>query len=171
MTSSNFTIRTAHHTEAERIATIHTESWQLHYRGVLSDHYLDKIAPKERLALWQKRLAEADEKQQIFVVEKAGEVCGFACNYLDKDSKWGTLLDNLHVLKKWQGNGLGKQLLQQSINWSKELRPNASLYLWVYTQNTAALNFYLHNGGKNVEETTVTNPDGGKATIYRIVWQ
>jgi len=168
---SNFTIRSTHPNEAERIATIHTESWQLHYRGILSDHYLDQIAPIERLELWQKRFDQADEKQQIFVVEKAGEICGFACNYLDKDAQWGTLLDNLHVLKKWQGNGLGKLLLQQSIKWSKELRPDASLYLWVYTENMTATNFYLHNGGKNIEETMVDNADGSKAAVYRIVWE
>lgn len=160
-----------HPNEAERIAAIHTESWQLHYRGIFSDHYLDKVAPRERLEFWQKHFEQADEQQQIFVVEKAEEICGFACNHLDKDKKWGTLLDNLHVLKRWQGNGLGKLLLQQSIAWSKRLRPDSSLYLWVYTENIAALNFYLHNGGKNVEEIIVENPDGSKGAVYRIVWE
>ncbi|MEM6699765.1 MAG: GNAT family N-acetyltransferase [Bacteroidota bacterium] len=171
MNTSNFIIRTVNQNEVEHIAAIHTESWQLHYRGILSDRYLDEIAPKERLELWQKRFQQTNENQRIFVVEKAGEICGFACNYLDKDTKWGTLLDNLHVLKKWQGYGLGKRLLQQSITWSKHLRPEASLYLWVYTQNTDAINFYLHNGGKNVEETIVDNPDGSQAAVYRIVWK
>ncbi|MEL6720400.1 MAG: GNAT family N-acetyltransferase, partial [Bacteroidota bacterium] len=145
--------------------------WQLHYRNVLSDHYLDHIAPKERLELWKKRFEQANEQQQIFVVEKEGELCGFACNYLDKDPKWGTLLDNLHVLKKWQGNGLGKLLLKTSIAWSKKVRPNAPLYLWVYTSNLPAINFYLHNGGKNVEEAVFDNPDGGEGSVYRMVWK
>lgn len=170
MSNSNFIIRSAYPNESAQIAAIHTESWQLHYRGILSDHYLDQIAPTERFQLWEKRFEQAEETQQIFVVEKVRELCGFACNYLDKDVQYGTLLDNLHVLKKWQGNGFGKLLLQRSIAWSKALSPESLLYLWVYQDNLDAINFYLHNGGKKVEETTVTNPDGSIAVAYRIVW-
>jgi len=169
--TSNFILRFAHLEEAERIAAIHTASWQWHYRGILSDHYLDHVAPKERLDLWQKRFDQSNEKQGIFVVEQEGEICGFACSYLDKDAQWGTLLDNLHVLKKWQGNGLGKLLLKKSIDWSKSQRPNDSIYLWVYKENIAATAFYLHNRGQKIEETVVDNPDGGNAIVYRILWK
>jgi len=39
--------------DAERVAEIHVQAWQVAYRGILPDEILDAIKLEERVALWR----------------------------------------------------------------------------------------------------------------------
>ena len=57
------------------------------------------------------------------------ETVGFACTFLNHDSQYGALVDNLHVLKKYQGLGLGRKLMSLSAEWVRMHDPTSDIYL------------------------------------------
>jgi GNAT superfamily N-acetyltransferase len=162
--------RTAYSNEADKIAQLHTQSWQKAYRQILSDDYLDNHLAADRLAVWRARFANPPTNQQVFVAEEAGILIGFVCLYKNDDPKWGSLIDNLHVLSAYQGKGVGNRLMDLAAEWVKTHSAVPHYYLWVYAANTAARLFYEKIGGQNVESEEHDNPDGSRALIMRYVW-
>jgi hypothetical protein len=53
-------IRPACLADALRIATIHVEAWQVAYRGIVPDEFLDALSVEERRVGWQ-RILETGE--------------------------------------------------------------------------------------------------------------
>ncbi|MDO1446536.1 GNAT family N-acetyltransferase [Rhodocytophaga aerolata] len=157
--------------DAENIAALHALSWQLHYRGILLDEFLDNHVQQNRLELWQSRLEQPKETQHVVLAEAEGKAIGFVCVYAHADPVWGALVDNLHVLFPQKGQGIGTQLIQQAAKWVYSTYGDSGLYLWVYTQNTQARGFYEKIGGVNQEEIIEECPGGGKAPICRYVWK
>lgn len=164
------TYRVATKADQDAIAQIHAKSWQENYRGSFPDEYLDNEVLADRMAVWSKRFSNASHKQYILVAEENNELCGFVCLYLHDDSKWGSLLDNLHVVSSHKGRGIGKALTLQVIDWARQQVPKAGVYLWVLTDNAHAIQFYERLGGKNVEQSFHEMPGGGTTAVYRYVW-
>ena len=153
------------------IAQIHAKSWQRHYRGILSDQYLDTEVLNDRLSVWQKRFGQLNPKQHIIIAETNRDTCGFACTYLDHDLEWGALLDNLHVLSEFQGKGIGKALIKQSAEWVTKQNPDSTFYLWVWEQNEAAKGFYQKLKAECHSPIPHEAPGGGIANVVRCVWR
>lgn len=164
------TYREATLIDAEAIAQLHSLSWQQNYRGIWRDDFLDGPVLDNRRQVWFERLSKPAPNQQVFVAEEKGLIYGFACVYADDDPVWGTLLDNLHVLRSQKGKGIGTQLLQSAARWAYTRNPDAGLYLWVLTQNTSAQLFYQKLGAVNQEVMLHENPGGGISDAYRYVW-
>ena len=164
------TYREATPEEAGTIAQLHARSWQQHYQGILRDAYLSVEVHEDRLAVWHERFRHPKETQHIIVATSQGDLCGFACTYVRHDPQWGALLDNLHVVPSWQGQGVGRTLMQASARWVKQQNATEGIYLWVFEENTAARAFYERLGGVNQEKATVDNPGGGQASVFRYVW-
>ncbi|MGB3588058.1 MAG: GNAT family N-acetyltransferase [Tunicatimonas sp.] len=164
------TYRIAYPDEAETIARLHTISWQKHYQGILRDAYLKQNIAADRLQVWQKRFRNSQDSQYILVAVDNNEVCGFACTYAEDDTRYGALLDNLHVLPHRQGQGIGRRLTQLSAQWVHQRDATSGLYLWVFEENTEARTFYQRVGGTVAEKATVENPGGGMASVLRIIW-
>jgi GNAT superfamily N-acetyltransferase len=157
--------------DAENIAMLHAASWQQHYRGILLDEFLDHQVQQNRLELWQSRFQQPKDTQYVVVAEEHQTLYGFACVFANADPVWGTLLDNLHVRSPRKGEGIGKKLIQSVAERAYTHRQQTSLYLWVYTRNTAARGFYERIGGVNQEEVIEECPGGGRAAICRYVWK
>lgn len=162
--------RTALITDFEAIATLHTQSWQQHYQGMLRDDYLRNEVAADRLATWTKRLQDPPENQWIILAEEKAQLCGFACVYLKEHERWGAYLDNLHVSKQWQGRGIGKLLMQKVAARVLAEVPNSGMYLWVLAQNDGSIRFYEKIGGTNYEQVIDDLPGGGQGPILRFVW-
>ena len=47
----------------KKIAKLHVKSWQQHYRGDFSDHFLDVEATSEREEVWKDRLTNPSPNQ------------------------------------------------------------------------------------------------------------
>jgi GNAT superfamily N-acetyltransferase len=157
--------------DVANIAGLHALSWQLHYRGILRDEFLDSQVQQNRLELWQSRFQQPEETQYVVVAEDGNKLCGFACLFARADPVWGALVDNLHVLAPQKGQGIGSGLMQRAAAWAYTNYRHTGLYLWVYTGNTRARGFYEKIGGVNVEEVLEECPGGGKALICRYVWK
>ena len=162
--------RNATPADAVAIAQLHASSWKENYRGLISEDYLENEVEGERIAVWQKRFETMPDNRQVLLAEVEGELVGFVCSFLKDDSKWGTLLDNLHIVKAWQGKGLGRQLMQKAAEWSFQKAPTSSLFLWVLEGNDKAIAFYKKIGGKEVEREKKDLPGLGKILAYRYVW-
>ena len=156
--------------EAEAIAQLHAKSWQVAYRGILTDAFLDNEVLDNRLKIWKERFQNPAKNEFIYVAVEKQDLKGFVCVYGNDDPKWGTLVDNLHVLPELKGRGVGKRLMQEAAKWVTKKYPNSGLYLWVYEENHAARRFYEALGGENVESHIYENPDGGSANIFRYTW-
>ncbi len=165
------TYRLACADEADAIAHLHAQSWQKHYQGILSDEYLAAQVLTDRLKIWRDRFSNPKPEQYIVAAEDAGELCGFACTYADHDPQYGALLDNLHVLAKWQGRGIGAELLRASSRWLETAYPGSLLYLWVFCENWKARAFYEQMGAEYADQLMMTHPGGTEAEIIRCVWR
>ncbi|GAB3953003.1 GNAT family N-acetyltransferase [Spirosoma harenae] len=164
------TYRSATSADAEPIAQLHSLSWQQNYRGIWSDDFLNGPVSENRRTVWQQRLQQPTPDQYVVVAESDNKLCGFVCAYSDEHPVWGTLLDNLHVHKNQQGQGIGGELVRSAARWSFDQFPKMGLYLWVLVDNTRAQKVYDALGGVNHELVSMPNPDGSFSDCYRYVW-
>jgi len=163
-----YSLATARHQEA--IARLHAYSWQIHYRGIFTDKYLDHDVVNERMNVWKRRFENPSKDQFIVLANDQDLLCGFGCAFLNHDPDYGTLIDNLHVHPDWQGKGIGRQLMEHCVDKVSQLDGDFKMYLWVLKENHKARRFYELMGGATVESTIENNPGGGQAEILRIFW-
>ncbi|MGF1728368.1 N-acetyltransferase family protein [Photobacterium kasasachensis] len=153
------------------IATLHAKSWQDIYRGLLSENYLNHDIFQNRLNIWQQRFAAPEPRQRILVARERTNLCGFICIYLDNHPEWGTLVENLHIDKAYQGLGLGKQLLQSAAKLSHQQTADKGMYLEVLAGNQAAQTFYQKLGAFNARAQQWQAPDGSIVEEFVYRWQ
>ena len=162
--------REAVQSDWENIALLHAKSWQENYRGSMSDDYLDNVVIEERKAVWEKRFAKPNEKQLIILAEENRSLIGLSCIFLESDPKYGALLDNLHVRSDYKRKGIGKILLKKSAKLLMAKSDESSLYLWVLTKNSGAIDFYEKVGGTRHDTKAWKTPDNRSNDTYRYVW-
>ena len=143
-------LRVAEYKDYERIARLHADSWKCDYRGVLSDAYLDDEASDDKRLIWQTRLTNPPFNQHIVLAEEGGLLLGFICVFGNHDFERGSFIEALHVDNSYRRRGIGKQLLLAAAEWHQQYFQSNGLYLEVVSQNTLAIEFYLHIGGQEL---------------------
>ncbi|GAA2637736.1 GNAT family N-acetyltransferase [Dactylosporangium fulvum] len=156
--------RAADARDAEQIAALHADSWRRFYRGAYADAFLDGDVEADRRAVWLARLA-APAGTGTVVAEHGDRLVGFVHVVFDNDARWGSLVDNLHVIDDQRRTGLGTQLLARAARAVTERAAGAAMYLWVLEQNTAAQGFYRASGATCVETATVAPPGADPARL------
>lgn len=156
--------------DAEAIAALHALSWQRHYRGIYPDSYLDSEVIEERRSVWKKRLEHPNANQFVIKALDQGTLIGFACTFINADDPHGALVDNLHVLREYQGKGLGKKLLGICAGWVLEQRPDIPIYLYVLKENRAASEFYRYLGARMSPILHYKGPTGQDDEVIRCSW-
>ena len=163
-------IRAAQAPDADTIAALHATSWRRHYRGALSDAYLDGPVEAERLAVWRQRFERPANGQVVLVAERDGALLGFVCFFLDHDIHYGSLIDNLHVVREAHGQGVGRLLMRHAGQTMADASPGSPAYLYVLQQNRAAQQFYDRLGGTVAESRRLVEPDRSEVAVFRYVW-
>jgi GNAT superfamily N-acetyltransferase len=169
-------LRVADPDDAETVASLHADSWRRHYRGAYSDSFLDGDVVANRRSVWSSRLATPANDSMTVVAECDTGPAGFVHVVFDDDDRWGSLIDNLHVVHGRQRTGIGAALLTWSAEAVAERATGKPMYLWVLEQNTAAQQFYRAFGGTCAEKATVSPPGGvparlnGSPNKLRITW-
>ncbi len=156
--------------DADAIAQLHTLSWQLHYTGIYPDDYLQNKVGPERLKTWRTRFNNPNDRQWVIKAMDEDSIIGFSCIYLDDDPLYGALVDNLHVLKEYQGNGIGRHLLQLSAQLVLENRPGSKIYLLVLNKNFPAKAFYAKLGARMSDIFLHPNLAGYDDEVIRCEW-
>jgi GNAT superfamily N-acetyltransferase len=175
--------------DAETVAMLHADSWRRFYRGAYADSFLYGDLVADRRAVWSGRLAATPAEpatvgahladpagsRTLLAEDDAGPV-GFVHVIFDADQRWGSLVDNLHVIHSRRRGGIGTTLLTRAAAAAAECATNPSLYLWVLEQNIDAQRFYASLGGTPVETADVPAPGGvpgrlnGSPQGLRIFW-
>jgi GNAT superfamily N-acetyltransferase len=152
------------------VASVHAASWRAAYRGMLREDFLNGDLDANRAELWKKRLTPLPQEHFGFLAIEAQRPIGFSFAFGAHDARWGTLVDNLHVLPEFKGRGLGRRLLTHLCEQAHAAHPDIGLYLWVYEQNSAARAFYDRLGGECAERAVIEAPGGGEVAEWRYVW-
>ncbi len=164
-------LRNAFSEDYTGISKLHADSWQISYRGILSDDFLDNRVHQTLEATWLNRLKSPAENQHTIIAIKDNVMAGFACIFFNDDEVYGSLMDNLHVSLGSQNQGIGKMLVKNCAETICNNTDNHKMYLWVYEANEKARNVYSRLGGTTNETIEKPNMDGTTAFVCRYIWE
>lgn len=170
MADNGVTLRQAVSADAPLIARLHATSWRSAYAAILDTAWLAGELDTDRQAVWSARLAAPSPVLHLLIAERDGLALGFVCVVGGADPRWGTLVDNLHVLPDAKGSGVGALLLRAAARWAADAFPHGGVHLFCYTENRPARTFYERMGGHVVEEMDRMAPDGRMAPEVRYHW-
>jgi ribosomal protein S18 acetylase RimI-like enzyme len=160
--------RTATPADAARIAAIHVRSWQVAYRGLLADDFLDALRPEDRMSRYHLGSTERGKPSTIVAIDH-GSICGFATSGPSRDSDAPNAgeIYALYVDPESWGLGFGRLLLakarEQLGDW---IFPEA--LLWVLVGNEHALNFYQADRWKPDSQQREEDVWGVRANVIRL---
>ena len=122
-----------------------------------------ELFPLDPLSIdqWWRELAQLHN--HYFVVESAGELCGYArlsISGIDAD------IQTIAIADSFQGKGIGRKLLNQLVARSRELGVTY-IFLEVRSDNTSALSMYSSFGFAEISKRAKYYPDGTDAVILR----
>ena len=156
--------------DANGIADLHTRSWRAHYRGEFPDDFLDGDLLAERKQVWSERLRHPQENQFVHVSRAREQLAGFVCAYGGHDSRWGSLIDNLHVSMSCKRSGIGARLMREAGCWLATYYPNIPVYLLVLESNRTARAFYETLGASNAQVSTMETNGGALVRSCHYTW-
>ena len=139
-------IRLALPADAEGIASVHIESWQWAYRGLVPKKYLDEMPGGygDRVQRWRAILGRARAPEWTFLAEEAGLVIGFVSIGAARDDNLfaGTgEVCSLYLSEHASGTGLGRRLFASAENALRSAGFTRAT-LWVLDGNVRARRFY-----------------------------
>src|SRR5215510_4746121 len=70
-------VRPARSEDAAAIGSIHVRAWQVGYRGIAPDSYLDALSIGERVTMWDEQLAKLAVDRVVLVAEDGTTIVGF----------------------------------------------------------------------------------------------
>jgi GNAT superfamily N-acetyltransferase len=140
-------VRPARVEDASGIGAVHVRAWQVGYRGIAPDVYLDGLSIAERVAMWEKQLSTPSGEWVLLVADENGSVVGFGGGGPGKlPAEPNTFeLFVLNVDPGYWGKGAGRALVEAFAAWSLE-RGASELVLWVAEANARARAFYERLG-------------------------
>lgn len=152
-------LRPAHPDDAMEVARVHVRSWQVGYRGLLPDPYLEGLSPEERAARYD--FATVDPlKPRTFVAVDGGIILGFATTSPARDAdldRYGELCA-LYVDPPHWGKGIGAALITDARARLRKMGFQKAA-LWVLAGNLRAERFYRLDGWA---EDGVRRTDSGR---------
>jgi GNAT superfamily N-acetyltransferase len=139
-------IRDATPDDAAACAAVHVASWQVAYRGMVPDDYLDALRPEHRLPTWEVALRAEVPAGRVLVAEVDGEVAGFGSYrpHPTLGAPWG-LLPTLYLAPAAIGRGVGAALLAAVLE-GLAAEGYEHVELWVHPGNHRARRFYERHG-------------------------
>ena len=142
------TVRPAAVADADAIARVHVEAWQVAYEHVFGAERLAALSVGERAERWRRSLGDPQPGSETFVAVRAREVVGFVsvgpCRDTDARATAGELY-GIYVRPMEWGSGAGAALLERAVTALCEAG-HAAASLWVLEDNPRARAFYELHG-------------------------
>lgn len=162
-------IRTASPGDAVAIAEVHVRTWQVAYRGLIPQAYLDGLDPARRAERWTRSLSEPRPAGTTLVAELDGRVIGFVdagrCRDEDATDDVGEVRAIYVHPDEWD-TGAGRELMIAAL---KSLQDSgfSRAWLWVVDTNERARRFYERGGWTCEGSVQDVEPFGGKVVEVR----
>ena len=149
-------LRPADPADAMGVARVHVRAWQVAYRKLLPDDYLDGLKPEDRARRYTFGGTDPREPMTTVAVDDRGMICGFAttCAARDEDAPGYTELAAIHIDPDAWDQGVGQALLAAARAYLLDSGFSRAI-LWVLVGNVRAERFYLKDGWA---------PDGSRRT-------
>jgi len=140
-------LRAAEPADALAVARVHVRAWQVAYRSLLPDEYLNSLKPEDRAPRYTFGGAAPREPMTTVAVDEHGTIRGFAttCAARDADVPGHGELAAIHVDPDWWGRGVGVALLASARAFLLDSGFRRAV-LWVLVGNTRAERFYAKDG-------------------------
>ena len=168
----DITYKPAEQGDVAAIAGIHVVSWRDAYASILSSDFLAGPIEVDRSALWTERLSNPPINLLVETAQGPNQrILGFIAAYFDHDLRWGSLVDNLHVLPEVRGLKIGENLLRSIARQLQARGEKTGLHLWVFEANHAGLRFYQRLGGAVVESEASNMPAANGQKVLRVYWR
>lgn len=166
-------LRAATPDDALEVARVHVRSWQVGYRGLLPQGYLDGLGPEDRAARYTFGDSGTERPLTIVAVEQ-GRICGFATagRSRDSDVRDAYELMAIYVDPDQWGSGIGRLLIDDARGRFSRAGANEAV-LWVMAANERARRFYradgwAWDGSRRMEEIWGVTAD--EATAQTEAW-
>jgi GNAT superfamily N-acetyltransferase len=144
-------VRRADIGDAAAIALVHVRSWQVAYRGLVPQDYLDGLDPEDRRRTWERGLATRQwPRSGTVVAEDDDGVVGFVYIGPSQDDDCGPATGQvgaLYSLSTVWGTGVGRALMTEALARLAEAGYTEAT-LWVLDTNARARRFYEAAGWK-----------------------
>ena len=169
--SMRTSVRRAIETDAEAIAKLHITTWQIAYRGLFPDRFLDGLATElaDRTAFWRTHIStQPFGRHEIWAADFEGDLQGFSAlgppragDEAGSGEVYALYVDPLH----WN-QGVGRSLLTHATE--RLSRDYSSAILWALASNVRARRFYERAGWALDGGTKLENlPDGTELSEVR----
>lgn len=146
-------IRAARLSDAGGIAKVHVDSWRTTYKNIIPEEFLENLSYQSREELWINIIP----KGIVFVAENdEGQIVGFSSGGKERSGEYKEFqgeLTSIYILKEFQGQGIGKALVQSVTKELGKLGMNTML-VFVLADNNSTL-FYEAMGGKVIDKIEV----------------
>lgn len=163
----SFSLRVPSLDDAERIASLHVDTWQEAYADLLPADFFTEDHLEGRRKMWRGILSDPKEEWTIRIAEDPmGVAVGFAMSGPAFDSERGPLprerqLYMIYVSAVSYGSGVGQQLLDAVLGEDPAI-------LWVAKENPRAISFYARNGF-TLDGVEQADPGAPRITDVRMV--
>jgi ribosomal protein S18 acetylase RimI-like enzyme len=139
-------VRPARPEDGEAVADLHVRSWQVAYRGLLPDHYLDGLRPEDRMGRYSFG-SDDPAAPSTFVATEHDAMRGFVTTgpSRDLDAPGAGELLALYVDPLAWGLGVGRCLMEHARAQLHETGFRHAT-LWVLVGNDRAQRFYRADG-------------------------
>lgn len=139
-------IRAAQPSDADAVARVHVRAWQVGYRGLLPDAYLDGLRPEDRARRYTFEGRDPSAPQTLVALE-GDTLLGFATiSTAPKTDLAGVAeLSALHVNPDAWGRGVGTALIDAARARLVSLGFTEA-FLWLLADNVRAERFYRRDG-------------------------
>lgn len=154
-----YRIQEATESDAEGITFVHINSWKTSYAGVIDQSFLNNISYDERLA-FRKEVLKLKEIMHLVAVFNE-QIVGFADAGLarselpDHDHMKRGEIYAIYLLEQHKRKGIGTILYKQCRTWFAH-QGMETFVTWVLVNNQRARCFYEREGGKIIDEKTIT---------------
>jgi len=140
-------LRPAEPADALAVARVHVRAWQVAYRNLLPDDYLNSLKPEDRAQRYTFGGTDPREPMTTVAVDERGTIRGFAttCAARDADVPGHGELAAIHVDPDCWGRGVGVALLASARTFLLDSGFRRAI-LWVLVGNTRAERFYMKDG-------------------------
>jgi len=159
MSASVYKIQDAAESDAEGITFVHVNSWKTSYADVIDQSFLENISYDKRLA-FRKEVLKSKETLHLVAIFK-GQIVGFAdAGRVRSESpdhnhmKRGEIYA-IYLLEHHKRKGIGTILYKQCRAWFSH-QGMETFVTWVLVNNQRARCFYEREGGKIIDEKTIT---------------